>query len=253
VSFNGPLDLASATSVERVTGGLTLNGTISVNNNSVLSFNGDQTLDGAGTIVLGATGASNRALALEGNTTLTVGSAIAVRGQNGTVGQTYLSGGTQVLVNNGQILADVGGGLIDLSAQQTNNAGTLGAANGGILRLNNNVNNTGSGHIDSAKDSTVFQNGVTVAGGTINTVGTGRFSASNSNGNVLSGVSLNGTIDPGKRHWHRARRQWSDNDRRAASSRSTPTACCRSRAATRPWGGSGTIELGSTGRQLTGP
>jgi len=195
VSFNGPLDLASATSVERVTGGLTLNGTISVNNNSVLSFNGDQTLDGAGTIVLGATGASNRALALEGNTTLTVGSAIAVRGQNGTVGQTYLSGGTQVLVNNGQILADVGGGLIDLSAQQTNNAGTLGAANGGILRLNNNVNNTGSGHIDSAKDSTVFQNGVTVAGGTINTVGTGRFSASNSNGNVLSGVSLNGTID----------------------------------------------------------
>ena len=97
MSFNGPLDLASATSVERVTGGLTLNGTISVNNNSVLSFNGDQTLDGAGTIVLGDTGASNRALALEGNTTLTVGSAIVVRGQHGTVGQTYLSGGTQVL------------------------------------------------------------------------------------------------------------------------------------------------------------
>ncbi len=195
VTFNGPLDLASSTSVERVTGGLTLNGTISVNNNSVLSFNGNQTLDGAGTIVLGDTGASNRALALEGNTTLTVGSAIVVRGQNGTVGQTYLSGGTQVLVNNGQILADVGGGLIDLSAQQTNNAGTLGAANGGILRLNNNVTNTGSGHIDSAKDSTVLQNGVTVAGGTINTVGTGRFSVSNSNANVLSGVSLNGTID----------------------------------------------------------
>jgi hypothetical protein len=195
VSFNGPLDLASATSVERVTGGLTLNGTISVNNNSVLSFNGAQTLDGAGTIVLGDTGASNRALALEGNTTLTVGSAIVVRGQNGTVGQTYLSGGTQVLVNNGQILADVGGGLIDLSAQQTNNAGTLGAANGGILRLNNNVTNSGSGHIESAKDSTVLQNGVIVAGGTINTVGTGRFSVSNSNGNVLSGVSLNGTID----------------------------------------------------------
>ena len=80
VTLNGTLDLASGTGVERVVGGLTLNGSINVNSNSVLSFAGSQTLGGMGTIVLGNTGANNRALSIEGDTALTIGSNIVVRG-----------------------------------------------------------------------------------------------------------------------------------------------------------------------------
>jgi hypothetical protein len=194
VTFNGPLDLASSTGVERVFGGLTLNGSIDVNSNSVLSFNGDQTLGGNGTIVLGNTGASNRALSLEGNTALTIGSNVVVRGENGTLGQAYLSGGTQSLINNGAISADVSGGIFNLvPASGTTNNGVLEARNGGTLVLGSAVTNTGSGHID-ANNGTVRQNGVTVAGGTINTLGTGRFSVSNSNSNFLDGVTVNGGL-----------------------------------------------------------
>lgn len=38
VTLNGNLDLASGTGIERVTGGLVLNGGVSINNNSVLSW-----------------------------------------------------------------------------------------------------------------------------------------------------------------------------------------------------------------------
>ena len=196
VTFNGPLDLASGTSIDRVTGGLTLNGTISINNNSVLSFNGDQTLGGVGSIVLGDTGASNRALGMEGNLTLTVGSGIAVHGQNGTVGQAYLAGGTQVIANNGSILADVAGGLVDLSAAtRVDNAALLGATGGGTLRLNSPINGIGSGRIDAADSSTVIQNGVTITGGTITSSGSGRFAPTANNNNFFSGVTLSGLVD----------------------------------------------------------
>ena len=195
VTFNGPLDLASATSVERVVNGLTLNGTINVNANSVLSFGGDQTLGGTGTIVLGNTGASNRALTLEGNTVLTVGSGVTVRGENGTVGQAYLSGGTQQITNNGSILADVGGGTVALATGLTQNNALLGAANGGTLRLDGAVTQAGAGQINAATGSTVIQNGITITGGALNTAGTGRVVATNNNNNFLSGVTVNGLLD----------------------------------------------------------
>ncbi|MBI3369918.1 MAG: S-layer family protein, partial [Burkholderiales bacterium] len=195
VSFNGPLDLASGTSVERVVNGLTLNGTVNVNLNSVLSFQGTQAIGGTGTIVLGDTGVSNRALSMEGDTVLTVGPGVAVRGQNGTVGQAYIAGGTQVLVNNGSILADVLGGLVDLSAGTTNNASLLGAAGGGTLRLTGAINQSGAGRIDSADASAVIQNGITITGGLISSSGSGVFVPSNSNANFLSAVTLSGLLD----------------------------------------------------------
>ena len=194
-TVNGPLDLASGTSIERVSGGLVLNGTININNNSVLSFNGDQTLSGSGNIVLGNTGASNRALSMEGSMTLTVGSGITVGGENGTVGQAYLVGGNQILANDGSILANVGGGTIALAAGLTQNTALLGAANGGTLRLDGAVTQTGAGQINAATGSTVIQNGVTITGGAINSSGTGRMVASNSNSNFLSAVSLGGLLD----------------------------------------------------------
>jgi hypothetical protein len=195
VTLNGNLDLATATGIERVTGGLALNGGISINNNSVLSFAGDQTVSGNGTIVLGNTGASNRALSMQGDTTLTIGSGISVMGNNGTLGQAYLAGGNQVIVNNGSILASVGGGTVALAPTLTQNAALLGATNGGTLRLDSNVTQTGAGQINAAVGSAVLQNGITITGGVINTAGTGRLVVANNNSNILSGVTLAGVID----------------------------------------------------------
>ncbi|MBI3344268.1 MAG: hypothetical protein HY028_05335 [Gammaproteobacteria bacterium] len=50
VTLGGTLDLATATGEEQVKNGLTLNGAINVNNNSILAFEGNQTVSGTGTI-----------------------------------------------------------------------------------------------------------------------------------------------------------------------------------------------------------
>ncbi len=195
VSFNGTLDLASANAVERVTGGLTLNGRIDLNANSVLSFSGDQSLSGSGELVLGGTGASNRALSLEGATVLTLGANIVVRGENGTLGQTYLAGGTQAIVNNGRISANVSGGTLTLAPNAgTTNNGVLEAQSGGTLVLSSNVTGTPAGQIRAGAGSTVVQNGVTLSG-VINTSGDGNFRPTADNNNILSGVSFSGVLN----------------------------------------------------------
>ncbi|HNF07656.1 MAG TPA: VPLPA-CTERM sorting domain-containing protein [Pseudomonadales bacterium] len=195
VTLNGNLDLASATGVERVFGGLTLNGVIDLNSNSVLSFGGDQTLGGTGSVVLGDSGSSNRALSLEGDTTLTIGSDMVVRGKHGTLGQAYLSGGSQKLVNDGRIAADVSGGILYLAPSHgTTNNGVIEAQNGGTLVLNSNVAGTTGSALNAGAGSLILQNGVTLSG-VINTSGSGNLRASNSNSNALSAVTLNGNLD----------------------------------------------------------
>ena len=194
VTLNGNLDLATATSIERVTaGGLVLNGTININNNSILAFTGDGGLSGNATIVLGNTGGSNR-IALDGTGTTTFATGTTVRGENGTIGGAVFVGGTQALVNNGTISADVAGGTITISTHPVTNNGTMSALNGGTLVLSSNVTGNPGGQIVSGAGSTVLQNGVTLSG-TINTSGSGRFAATNNGNNFLSGVTLNGNLD----------------------------------------------------------
>ncbi len=115
----------------------------------MLSFNGTQTLGGTGTIVLGNTGAANRALSMEGNTDLTVGPNVLIHGVNGTIGQAYLSGGTQNLINNGSINSD-GGGLISVApATSLVNNGTL-RAQSGTLTIQGPLTGTGTLRVDAA-------------------------------------------------------------------------------------------------------
>ena len=196
VTLNGNLDLASSTGIEVVTGNLKLNGGINVNNNSILAFEGDQTLSGNGTITLGGTGSSNRVTFEAG--VLNLASTILIHGENGTIGQQVLLGGPTTLNNAGRISADVAGGSLNLAVQGgvTNNSGTLEARNGGALVLSSAINNVSGGHIDAiGAGSQVVQNGITIAGGTLNTSGGGAIRASNTTNNVLSGVSLAGTLD----------------------------------------------------------
>ncbi|MBI3344266.1 MAG: hypothetical protein HY028_05325 [Gammaproteobacteria bacterium] len=195
VTLNGSLDLATNTGIERVSSGLTLNGAINVNNNSILAFEGDQTVSGTGTITLGNTGGGNRVNLEAGN--LVLGSGITLHGQNGTIGNQSFIGGPATLTNNGTISADVSGGLITLAVNglTTNNA-TLSAQNGGTLQLNSAVTNAGSGHIDAiGAGSQVVQNGVTVSGGAINTTGGGVLAPTNNGNNFLNSATLNGTLD----------------------------------------------------------
>ena len=199
VTLNGGVDLATNTSVERVSGGLTLqNGaTISVNSNSAFAFEGTQTLGGTGTIVLGSTGAGNRInIESPGNVTgtLTVGPNVTIRGNNGTIGGQNFEGGANALVNNGTISADVAGGTITIVNAPVTNNGTLQAVNGATLVLSSNVTGTTGSQIVAGAGSVVYQNGVTLSG-QINTSGSGLLQASGSSNNVLNAVTFAGALD----------------------------------------------------------
>ena len=195
VTLGGRMDMASAFALQRVTGGLTLNGaTINLANASVLSFEGSSTLAGTGSIVFGGVGGANNRLHLDGNGTTTFAAGTTVRGENGNIGGQINIGGTQVLVNNGTISADVAGGIITIDQSAVTNNGTLSALNGGTLVLSSNVSGGVGSQIIAGVGSTVLQNGITISG-TVNTSGSGQFRASGNGSNFLDGVTFNGVLD----------------------------------------------------------
>ncbi|MCM8613460.1 choice-of-anchor D domain-containing protein [Accumulibacter sp.] len=196
VTLSGTLDLASAQGVERIAGGLTLNGaTIDIGSNSVLAPQGNQTIGGTGTINFVDASGSNRLNVEAGN--LTLASGITVRGGNGIIGQQAFVGGAATLTNQGLISADVAGRSISMQVNGTvTNEGTMRSQNGGTLQLN-----TGGGYDNTAgiiladTGSTVSMNGATITGGQLNSNGTGKIVANTSTGNFLQGVTLNGVLD----------------------------------------------------------
>ena len=201
-TLTGKMDMATNFGFQNVVGGLVLNGTIDVNNNSILSFNGEQNLtttsgSGVAYITFGNTGAYNQ-LALARQTTLIIGPNVVVHGENGTVGATDGSGLTQVLVNNGRISADVQGGVIHLApVNGTVNNGILEARNGGTLVLDTNVIGAVGNPLSkvfAGDRSVVVQNGVTIIGN-IETAGTGLVKVSNDVNNFLHAATLTGTLD----------------------------------------------------------
>ena len=152
VTFNGPLDLTNGGRV-RTFDSFALTGTASLDNNAFLTFETDQTFGGNSTaVVFGATG-TNR-LNIEGSHTLTIAAGTLIHGENGRLGGLDFVGGSNALVNNGTIRADVSGGTITTNltsggdAALTNNA-TLRAQGGGTFSLNNNVTNGVGGHLDA--------------------------------------------------------------------------------------------------------
>ncbi len=199
VTFNGNLDMASATSRERIVNNTTLNGNIALDVGSILSFQGDQTLNGVGTITFGNDASTH--ISLEGNAVFTINTGVLIHGKNGLIGPAVYIGGTEQIVNNGTISADVAGGTITLqvnnsAADAIKNTATLSAANGGNLLIQNNVTNTSSGHIDViGAGSTIVQNGITITGGTINQSLGGAFTPANNSNNFLDGVTVNGDFD----------------------------------------------------------
>ena len=198
VTVNGLVDLATNVNArERVSNGLTLNGTVNIANGGVLSLDStgtpNQTIGGTGTINLNDAAAH---LSLEGNGTTTFGAGITVQGQ-GNIGTATFVGGTNTLVNDGHILANVNGGTLTItppgnSGSVTNN-GTLSASNGGTLALQAAVANAGT--ISALNGSVVEQDGIRVTGGAITTTGSGVFRAASNGNNFLDGATVTGTVD----------------------------------------------------------
>ena len=199
VSFAGVLNMATGSQVrERVVNGLSLGGTVTLNNSSYLAFQDVQTLSGTGTIIFGDGSNGPGYLAVDGaNSVLTIGSGITVRGASGIIGdQVFVGGGGNSLVNIGRISSDVAGGTITIRnlVNGAINQGIMEAQNGGTLRLQSNVTGATGSQILSGAGSAVLQEGVTLSGA-ISVSGGGSFQPANSNGNFLDGVSFAGVLN----------------------------------------------------------
>ena len=196
VTLNGTLDLATNVGILRTQNGLTLNGTASINSNSILAFQGTQTLGGTGTVVFGNTGSSNRFTIDASNSVVTIGSGVQLRGQNGTIGaQTFISSASTTLVNNGRISADVSGGVLTFQQAAVTNNTIVEGLNGGTIQINTAFSNGSGGQLNAANNGVALLNGVTLTGGTINTTTGGRFVATNNGNNFVNDVTLNGVAD----------------------------------------------------------
>ncbi|MBL8391738.1 MAG: choice-of-anchor D domain-containing protein, partial [Candidatus Accumulibacter sp.] len=147
-TVSGIMDMSTvANSRQRVNNGLTVNGTVNINQNGILSFEGTGTLAGSGSIVLGSTGGGNR-IDLDGTGTTTFAAGVTVRGHSATIGQQINIGGTQTLVNNGRIIADGAGGTISFTDSALVNNGLV-RAQAGTINVGVALSGTGTLQVDS--------------------------------------------------------------------------------------------------------
>jgi hypothetical protein len=201
VSITGLLDLASiANARQRLVNTTNLTGAVNIANGGILSLDGS--LSAGGTTVVNGTGVINLTdagarLAVEGTGTTTLATGVTVRGQ-GNIGTALFAGGNNVLINNGLISADVGGGTLTIArpanAGSFINNGTLQAINGASLMLSTDVTANAGSQVIAGAGSSVVQNGVTI-NGVINAGGTGVFTAVSNGSNILNNVRFNGNLD----------------------------------------------------------
>ncbi|MBI3415185.1 MAG: Ig-like domain-containing protein [Verrucomicrobia bacterium] len=164
----GDLELTNTLSRALIRNGLTLTGSVILDNTGTITFSGDQTFHTGQVIFAGTPGV----LGIEPGTTLTLGPAMVVRGKSGNIGQGVISGfGMRKLINQGVILADVAGGTFTMVPSEFENAGTLECKNGGVVALSVNnaavvaAHNTGA--INASSGGTLTLNGTWNNAGTI--------------------------------------------------------------------------------------
>lgn len=149
VTLDANLDLSSnGNALVRIDNGLTLNGTVTLDNGARLVFEqpGSQQsmLAGTGTVVFAGDGSTSY-LNVDGTNTLTVAAGITLEGRNGIAGTQVFNGGPHNLVNQGQIVAD-GAGTLEVGGWDSfTNQGTLRAQNGGNLIVSTTITNYAGG------------------------------------------------------------------------------------------------------------
>jgi hypothetical protein len=145
VTLNTDLNLFNA--AVTVTGGLTLNGTATLETTSPFSgamlFNGSQTLGGTGEVVFEGTVTTGGVSPAAAGQTLTIGPGITVRtgAQSGRVGNGVTG---WFVINKGTISAQTAGKTITVAGTFTN-GGVVEATNGGTLRVNGTPTNFSNG------------------------------------------------------------------------------------------------------------
>jgi hypothetical protein len=137
VSVIGDLKLTNHIARLVIRNGLSLTGTLFLDDLGYITFAGDQTFDNA-QVVFGESGQFQ----LTPGTTLTLGPQMLLRGKSGQIGQGDF--GTRKMINRGRISADVVGGTFNIAATHFENQGTLECSNGGkVTIIDGLLNNTG--------------------------------------------------------------------------------------------------------------
>ncbi len=191
-----------------VTGGMTNNGTITVNSDYAdydthLAFNGNQTLSGTGTVSLNNYGSTlGRADLNSSGGTLTQAAGHTINGHgrinasliNNGVVNASTNGTLQLSLNaktNNNIMKSTGGGWLDITVGVTNTGGTL-LADGGNISINSGATITG-GTLTSSGSSYFQANGANLSGVILSTDSQYKIQ-SNTTTTVMGGMTNNGTI-----------------------------------------------------------
>ena len=169
-----------ANTTTTVSGGLVNNGTITLDpttgssaNRTTLSFSGNQTLSGTGSIY--CTGGGCQVSASSGTLTQAAGHAICGFGMLNAP-----------FVNYGLVNANSSGQTLNLQTSAMTNNGTMEATAGGVLNITTSIDNTNG--VMLASGGNIASNGGTITGGTFASAGAGYLS--NNGYAYLSGVTL---------------------------------------------------------------
>ncbi|HEX4053719.1 MAG TPA: PEP-CTERM sorting domain-containing protein [Tepidisphaeraceae bacterium] len=184
VTNNATLDVVANTTLA-VTGNLTDNGLITVNNNqsyaATLTFSGG-TVSGSGTITLDY---SNNSAVLAGTLTQSLGHTINGYGQI-----------TASLTNNGTVNANVTSNDLYLLTNNMTNNSVMEATNSGILNIGAiTITQGAAGSITAAANSTVDLTGSTINDGTLTSSGGGIIQTVSGDTSTIGSVTNNATLD----------------------------------------------------------
>jgi hypothetical protein len=188
---------------------LTNTGTLDVQNNGQIDATG--TITNNGTITLQATGNTTYYYAaaptvLTGTGTLVITSSNGqytgyLDSANGFTNDSTITGAGQIasgsFTNNGTINANISGQTLTLqSFSSATNTKTMEASGGGTIELNGSGWNNAGGTITAQTGSAVdLTGGVTITGGTLNSVGTGQVFVATNNTVNLAGLTNGGTLN----------------------------------------------------------
>jgi hypothetical protein len=160
VSVTGPFALVDG--VLRVTGGTTMSGPARIlGGNAMLAIEGSATYNGQ--IAFETSGSDVGRVSIDPGATLTLGPSAIVRGNNGSIGDSYQAGAGTTLVNQGLISADVSAKTITVSAGTFSNQGIIEAKQGGQLVVLNASGPLGTARVLNANSSMTLGGSYTIS------------------------------------------------------------------------------------------
>ncbi|MFT5124282.1 MAG: cytoskeletal protein CcmA (bactofilin family) [Verrucomicrobiales bacterium] len=170
VTAEADIDLTLVNGKLTLLNGFTLNGTLHMARPSILLVLSSMTIEGAGTILVGATGTSGTSsIVVSGSRILTIGDTLTIRGGGGRFSNST-NNLTPTVVNRGTIISDVNNQTIDTFGNTIRliNEGTIKGVLGGDLRIVSSGNWVNKGLIKlSGGGQLDLVNGVSVNQGRI--------------------------------------------------------------------------------------